>query len=57
MIILTSFPWYKPKGSQGQVQQPIPYFIGTWDDFMVHGVKNPLLMEGGWSSFPNSQSV
>ena len=25
----------------GRIQQPITYFIGSWDDFMVHGVNNP----------------
>jgi hypothetical protein len=54
----------------GQVQQPITYFTGPWDDFMVHGVNNPLVyyekphqaigemnqtFEGGL--FPNYQSI
>ena len=25
----------------GRIQQPITYFIGSWNDFMVHGVNNP----------------
>ena len=28
----------------GRVQQPIIDFSGPWDDFMVHGVKTPLLI-------------
>ena len=27
----------------GQVQQPITYFIGPWDYFMVRGVNNRLV--------------
>jgi hypothetical protein len=26
----------------GQVQEPIIEFTGPWNDFMVHGVTNPL---------------
>jgi hypothetical protein len=26
-----------------RVQQPITKFIGPWEDFMVHGVNNPLI--------------
>ena len=36
------FPWCKPMWSEDECQQPITYFIGPWDDFMVHGVNNPL---------------
>ena len=46
MVAPTFFPWYKPQWSLRRVvQHPITNFTKPWDDFMVHGVNNPLVLK------------
>jgi hypothetical protein len=42
MVTLIIFPSHKPKWVPRQIQQPITNFARPRDDFMVHGVNNPL---------------
>jgi len=42
MVTLIIFPSRKPKWAPRQIQQPIINFARPRDDFMVHGVNNPL---------------
>ena len=38
------FSLVKTEVVRGRVQQPVLYLIGPWDDCMVHGVNNPLVL-------------
>jgi hypothetical protein len=42
MVTLTIFPWCKRKWVLGRAEQPINALTRPWDNFMVHGVNNPL---------------
>ena len=49
------------RSGPGRVQQPIAYFTGPWNDFMVHGVNNPWpclelkVLTDRWTSSPKSK--
>ncbi len=43
MVTLTFLSLVWTEVVQGQVQQPITCFTRPWDNFMVHGVNNPLV--------------
>ena len=42
MVTLTIFSVMYSEVVMGRVQQPLTIFTEPWDDFMVHGVNNPL---------------
>jgi hypothetical protein len=47
MVTLTLWFLMQTEVVPGRVQQPITNFTGPWDDFMVHGVNNPLTRVSG----------
>ena len=49
MVTLIFFSLVYTKVVPRRVPQPITTFTGPWDNFMVHGVNNPLVLQ--WSYF------